>query len=106
MHVKKDDLVIVLSGKDKNKKGKILKSLPKKNRVIVEGVNVIKKHQKPNYTNPEGGIIKKEAPIHASNVLLFCDSCGKGVRTKIKVDEEMNKKLRVCVKCGFEFDKS
>jgi large subunit ribosomal protein L24 len=106
MHVKKDDLVVVLAGKDKNKKGKILKSIPKKNRVIVEGVNVIKKHQKPNYANPEGGIIKKEAPIHVSNVLIFCESCGKGVRTKMKTDEEMNKKIRICVKCGYEFDKS
>jgi large subunit ribosomal protein L24 len=106
MHVKKDDLVVVLAGKDKNKKGKILRSIPKKNRVIVEGVNVIKKHQKPNYANPEGGIIKKEAPIHVSNVLIFCESCGKGVRTKVKTDEEMNKKIRICVKCGYEFDKS
>ena len=89
-----------------NKKGKILRSIPKKNRVIVEGVNVIKKHQKPNYANPEGGIIKKEAPIHVSNVLIFCESCGKGVRTKVKTDEEMNKKIRICVKCGYEFDKS
>ncbi len=106
MHVKKDDYVIVLSGKDKNKKGKILHSYPKKNRVTVEGVNVIKKHQKPSYANPDGGIIKKEGPIHASNVLLFCENCEKGVRTRAKIDEEMKKKIRVCVKCGYEFDKS
>ena len=104
MHVKKDDFVIILAGKDKSKKGKILKSLPKKNRVIVEGVNIITKHQKPSYKNPEGGIIKKEAPIHVSNVLLFCDKCGKGVRTKMKMDTERNQKIRVCVKCGYEFD--
>ncbi len=104
MHVKKDDTVIVLAGKDKGKTGKILKSLPKKQRVIVEGVNIITKHQKPSYGNPEGGIIKKEAPIHVSNVLLYCDSCKKGVRTKMKIDEEMSKKIRICVKCGHEFD--
>ena len=104
MHVKKDDFVIVLAGKDKNKKGKILKSLPKKNKVIVEGVNIITKHQKPSYKNPEGGIIKKEAPIHVSNVLLFCDKCDKGVRTRMKIDTERNQKIRICVKCGNEFD--
>ena len=104
MHVKKDDTVIVLAGKDKGKSGKILKSLPKKQRVIVEGVNIVTKHQKPNYNNPEGGIIKKEAPIHISNVLLYCDTCKKGVRTRMKIIEDMNKKVRICVKCGHEFD--
>ena len=104
MHVKKDDNVIVLAGKDKSKKGKILKSIPKKNRVIVEGINIVTKHQKPTYGNEQGGIVKKEAPIHASNVLLYCDKCDKGVRTKMKIDEENKRKIRVCVKCGYEFD--
>ena len=102
LHVKKDDTVIVLTGKDRGKTGKILKVIPKKMRVIVEGVNIIKKHQKPTQANPEGGIIKKEAPIHVSNVLLFCPKCAKGVRTRKKIDGD--RKIRVCVKCGNEFD--
>ena len=101
-HVKKDDTVMVLTGKDKGKTGKILKVIPKKMRVIVEGINIVKKHQKPTQANPEGGIITKEAPIHVSNVLLFCPKCAKGVRTKKKI--EGDKKVRVCVKCGNEFD--
>ena len=101
-HVKKDDTVEILTGKDKGKTGKILKVIPKKSRVIVEGINIIKKHQKPTQANPEGGIISKEAPIHISNVLLFCPKCAKGVRTRKKVDGD--KKIRVCVKCGNEFD--
>jgi len=106
MHVKKDDNVIVLTGKDKGKTGKILKSLPKKNRVLIEGINIITKHQKPTAMNQDGGIVKKEAPVHVSNVLLYCDTCAKGVRTRMKIDENTNKKVRVCVKCGYEFDKS
>ena len=102
LHVKKDDTVVVLTGKDKGKSGKILKVIPKKMRVIVEGINIIKKHQKPSQAHPEGGIITKEAPIHVSNVLLFCPKCGKGVRTRKKIDGD--KKIRVCVKCGNEFD--
>jgi len=102
LHVKKDDTVVVLTGKDKGKSGKILKVIPKKMRVIVEGVNIIKKHQKPTPSNPDGGIITKEAPIHVSNVLLFCPKCAKGVRTKKKIDGD--RKIRVCVKCGNEFD--
>ena len=101
-HVKKDDTVVVLTGKDKGKSGKILKVITKKNRVVVEGINMIKKHQKPTQANPEGGIINKEAPIHISNVLLFCPSCGKGVRTRKKIDGD--RKIRVCIKCGNEFD--
>ena len=102
LHVKKGDTVMVLTGKDKGKVGKILKAIPKKMRVVVEGVNLIKKHQRPTQSNPEGGIITKEAPIHVSNVLLFCPKCNKGVRTRKKIDE--NRKIRVCVKCGYEFD--
>ena len=100
-HVKKDDIVVVLTGKDRGKSGKILKVIPKKQRVIVEGVNLIKKHQKPTQANPEGGIITKEASIHISNVLIFCPKCGKGVRTRKKIDGD--RKIRVCVKCGNEF---
>ena len=69
MHVKKGDKVKVISGKDKGKQGVILKAFPKKNRVIVEGVNIVKKHAKPSQANPQGGIIEMEAPIHVSNVM-------------------------------------
>ena len=69
MHVKKDDKVMVISGKDKGKTGVILAAFPKKDRVLVEGVNIVKKHSKPNQMNPQGGIISQEAPIHVSNVM-------------------------------------
>jgi large subunit ribosomal protein L24 len=69
VHVRKDDVVVVITGKDKGKQGKILRVMPKKNRLVVEGVNIIKKHTKPSAQNPQGGIIEREAPIHASNVM-------------------------------------
>ncbi|MFQ5648360.1 MAG: 50S ribosomal protein L24 [bacterium] len=71
MHIKKNDQVLVLTGEYKGKRGKILKVLPDKNRIIVEGVNFIKRHMRPSQTMPQGGIIKKEAPIHVSNVMLI-----------------------------------
>jgi len=86
MHLKKDDKVIILTGKDRQKIAKVLKSIPKKSRIIVEGVNVISRHQKPTQSNPEGGVVKKEASIHISNALLYCETCQKGVRTKLKID--------------------
>jgi large subunit ribosomal protein L24 len=69
VHVRKDDEVVVISGKEKGKSGKVIKVLPKTNRVVVEGVNIVKKHTKPSARNPQGGIIEMEAPIHASNVM-------------------------------------
>lgn len=69
VHVRKDDVVVVITGKDKGKQGKVTKVLPKTNRVVVEGVNMVKKHTKPSARNPQGGIIEMEAPIHASNVM-------------------------------------
>lgn len=69
VHVRKDDVVVVITGKDKGKQGKVIKVLPKTNRVVVEGVNMVKKHTKPSARNPQGGIIEMEAPIHASNVM-------------------------------------
>ena len=99
MHVKKGDMVQVISGKDKGKKGKIILTIPTKNRVIVEKINIIKKHQKPTDANPQGGIIEKEAPIHASNVMIFCQSCNRPVRVRKKTLDN-GKKVRVCSKCG------
>ena len=100
MNIKKDDKVVVLSGKDKGKQGKILVSDPKAMKVIVEGVNVATKHQKPRKQGEEGGIIKVETPIYASKVQLVCPKCGKATRVGHKV--EGDKKVRVCKKCGAE----
>ena len=100
MNIKKDDKVVVLSGKDKGKQGKILVSDPKAMKVIVEGVNVATKHQKPRKQGEEGGIIKVETPIYASKVQLVCPKCGKATRVGHKV--EGGKKTRVCKKCGAE----
>lgn len=103
LHVKKGDTVMVVTGKDKNKTGKITQVLPKKERVIVEGLNVIKRHTRARGNQP-GGIIEKEAPIHISNVMVYCAKCGKAVRTAAKVLED-GIKVRACVKCGETFDK-
>ena len=100
MNIKKDDKVVVLSGKDKGKQGKILVSDPKAAKVIVEGVNVATKHQKPRKQGEEGGIIKVETPIYASKVQLVCPKCGKGTRVGHKIVD--GKKVRVCKKCGAE----
>ena len=102
-HVKKGDTVMVIAGKDKTKTGKILQVLPKKEGVLVEGLNVIKRHTRARGNEP-GGILEKEAPIHISNVMIYCGKCRKPVRTKINVLED-GKKARVCVKCGEAFDK-
>ena len=100
MNIKKDDKVVVLSGKDKGKEGKVLVADPKAMKVIVEGVNVATKHQKPRKQGEEGGIIKVETPIYACKVALVCPKCGKGVRVSYKLDGD--KKIRVCAKCGSE----
>ena len=77
MHVKKGDNVVVISGKDKGKQGTILEAYPKKNRVLVEGVNIVKKHSKPSQVNPQGGIISREAAIHVSNVMPLDPKSGR-----------------------------
>ena len=100
MNIKKDDKVVVLSGKDKCKQGQVLVSDPKAMKVIVEGVNVATKHQKPRKQGEEGGIIKVETPIYVSKVQLVCPKCGKATRVGHKV--EGDKKVRVCKKCGAE----
>ena len=100
MNIKKNDTVIVLSGKDKGVKGKVLVAMPTENKVIVEGVNIATCHTKPRRQGETGGIVKKETPIRTCKVALFCSKCGKGVR----VGHAMNgdKKVRVCRKCGAE----
>ena len=100
MNIRKDDKVVVLSGKDKGKQGKVLVAEPKAGKVIVEGVNVASKHQKPRKQGEEGGIIKVETPIYAAKVQLVCPKCGKGTRVGHKIAD--GKKVRVCKKCGAE----
>ena len=98
MNVKKGDEVIVIAGKDKGKTGKVIGVIPSHDKVIVEGVAVVKRHTKPTQKMPQGGIIEKEAAIHVSNVMPFCSTCKKGVRVAHTI--ENGKKIRVCRKCG------
>lgn len=103
MHVKKGDKVQVISGKDKGKQGVILAAFPKNNRVLVEGVNIVKKHSKPTQANPQGGIIEKEAPIHVSNVMALDPKTG--VPTRVGYQLVDGKKVRIAKKSGELLDK-
>lgn len=102
IHVKKNDTVMVISGKDKGKTGEVLSVMPKTGKVVVKGVNVVTKHQKPNRQNMQGGIIHKEAPIYSSKVMLYCPKCKSVTRISTKI-EENGTKNRVCKKCGETF---
>ncbi len=101
LHIKKDDTVIVLTGEDKGKTGKVLKVFVEKQRAIVEGVNIVSKHTKPSAKNPQGGIVKQEASIHVSNLSLIDPKSGKATRVAIKVNED-GKKVRIAKKSGEE----
>lgn len=106
MHVRTNDMVEIIGGDDAGKTGKILKVIPKSQRVIVEGMNQVLKHVKPTQKNPQGGRVEKEAPIAISNVLVLCQNkhCTKyhkGVRIRTKLLENGNK-VRACAKCGHE----
>lgn len=103
LHVKRGDLVEVISGKDKGKQGKVVTAIPEKGRVIVEGVAMVKKHQKARVQGQESGILHVEAAIDASNVLRVCSKCGKAARTGIKVLED-GSKARYCKKCQEVFN--
>ncbi len=102
MHVKKDDTVLILSGNDRGKKGRVLKVYPNKSRLIVEGVRFIKRHTRPSPKNQSGGIIQKEAPIEASTVMVICSKCGEPTRVMRRQITEENRirHTRACVKCG------
>ena len=100
--IQKGDTVKVIAGKDKGKTGKVVATEPKKDRVVVEGVNVVKKHQKPTQANPDGGIIQVEAPIDASNVMLLDPKVNKPTRVSIIV--ENGKKIRVSKKSDHKFN--
>ena len=100
MNVKKGDTVVVLSGKDKGKQGKVQSTIPSEAKVVVEGVNIVTCHTKPRKQGEQGGIIKKEAPIYACKVQRVCPKCNKPTRIGHKV--EGDKKVRICKKCGAE----
>lgn len=103
LNVKKGDRVKVIAGKDKGKEGEILRALPKKGRVVVEKVNIVKKAMRPTQQNPQGGISSLEAPINVSNVMLVCPSCKAATRVGHRFKDD-GKKVRVCKKCGKDID--
>lgn len=103
LHVKKGDTVKVLAGKDAGKEGKVLRTIPEKERVVVEKLNMIKKAMRPTQANPQGGINTIEAPMNASNVMLVCPKCNKPTRASRRRDDA-GKKIRVCKKCGADID--
>ena len=103
LHVKKDDTVFVITGKDKGKKGRVIAAYPRENRVLVEGVNLVKKHAKPSQKNPQGGILSQEASIHVSNVMLVDPRSGQPTRVGYKVLDN-GKKVRVAKKSGEVID--
>jgi large subunit ribosomal protein L24 len=103
LHVKTGDNVMVISGKDKGKKGRILAAYPKTGRVLVEGVNMVKKHTRPNASNPQGGIVTQEAPIHSSNVMIIDPKTGEPTRIGHKIVD--GKKVRIAKKSGEVLDK-
>lgn len=105
LHVKAKDQVIVIAGKDKGKKGAVVTAFPKTGKVIVEGVNLVTKHQKPRGQGMQGGIIEQEAAIPACKVMLVCPKCKKPTRVAHKMtDGEKARKVRACKKCGAAFD--
>ena len=98
LKIKKNDTVVVLSGKDKGKQGKVLGTIPSESKVVVEGINMVTCHVMPRRQGEEGGIVKREAAIYASKVQVVCPKCGKGTRVASKVED--GKKVRICKKCG------
>ncbi|MHC5037458.1 MAG: 50S ribosomal protein L24 [Planctomycetota bacterium] len=98
MHVRQNDIVVVTSGDDRGKRGKVLKAFPAQKRIIVEGVNYIWRHVRRTQKTPAGGRVQKEAPFHVSNVSLYCPRCNRGVRVRNQRGEK-GKIIRICVKC-------
>jgi len=102
--IRKNDTVVVMTGKDRGKRGRVLKVLPEKNRLVVEGVNIIKRHTKPNPGRQiKGGVVEREAAVHASNVQIVCPECGKMTRIGHRIDGD--RKVRICRKCEGVVDK-
>ncbi|MEI7643188.1 MAG: 50S ribosomal protein L24 [Chloroflexales bacterium] len=110
MHVKTGDEVLIIAGKDKGRRGKIKRSVPQEGRVVVEGLNIVKRHTKPRGPGKPGGIIEMEAPLQSSNVMLICPSCGRASRTGHRFLEEIDhkgrqRKVRFCKSCDAVVDK-
>lgn len=107
MNVRKNDTVKVIAGNALGKQGKVLKVFPERNRLIIEGVNVMKRHSRPSQKNPQGGIVQREASIHLSNVMVVCPKCAKGTRVaSARVTDPTSgkeKKMRVCKHCNEMF---
>ena len=103
MHVRKGDQVVVIAGKEKGKRGRVMRLLTEKGRVVIERINMVKRHTKPTQRNPRGGILEKEGSVQASNVALWCGKCVAPRRAKSD-EQEGQKKRRVCVKCGTVFE--
>ena len=99
--MKRGDMVEIISGKDRGKRGKVLTALPKSEKIIVEGVVLKKKHQRPRRQGQKGEVITLPSPVHASNAMLFCQRCGRGVRAGLQILED-GRKVRVCKKCKNE----
>jgi len=102
MKIRRNDSVLVIAGKDRGKTGKVLRALPRENRVVVEGVNMIKKHVRPRPGVAQAGIITTEAPIHVSNVMLLCTKCQRPTRVGFHFMED--RKVRICKRCGEVID--
>ena len=98
MSIKKDDQVVVITGKDKGQRGKVIAVMPKDGKVVVEGINMVSRHTRPRKQGEEGGIIRREIPMYASKVQLVCPKCDKGTRVGHKIED--GKKVRICKKCG------
>ena len=103
MHVRKGDQVVVIAGKEKGKRGRVLRLMTGKGRVVIERINMVKRHTKPTQRNPRGGILEKEGSVEASNIALWCGKCVAPRRAK-NDEQEGQKKRRVCVKCGTVFE--
>ena len=107
MDILKEDNVLIIKGNDRGKTGKVLKVFPRDERIIVEGINFIKRHTRPTPGNPQGGIVEREGPIHVSKVMIVCPKCGKGSRIRHRVlQDERKTKMRECVNCGEVIPKS
>jgi large subunit ribosomal protein L24 len=103
--IRKNDNVVVTTGKDRGKRGRVVRLVPEKNRVVVEGVNIMKRHTRPNpQKNVKGGVVEREAPLHASNVQVVCPECGKPTRIGKKILDD-GRKVRICRKCDGVLDK-
>lgn len=103
-HIKKDDFVKVIAGKDRGKQGKVLRVFPKEGRLTVERINILKRHTRPTRQRQQGGIVEREGKLHISNVMLICSKCERGVRIGHRILEDQ-RKVRVCRRCGEILDK-